>query len=237
MCQVCNSGDGEDSMLLCGDGAGHGCDKGYHIYCLQPALPALPEGDWYCVECVWAGVPAIAAAAAKKATKSKATKASSKANVAKAKAAGKAKGGPKAGRSTFRSSMSSLVRKLAELDEYGLFSRPVDREEVPDYYELIKRPMDLGKAPLHSNTCTLSHTFSLVYQRQWRSSSRIPRARAAAPLQASAAGLSALLWKVVTTQLPMPRSPRPFARLLTLSLPTRLLTTSRVRSCTRKQGS
>jgi hypothetical protein len=51
MCQVCGRGDGEDSMLLCGDGAGHGCDKGYHIYCLQPALPALPSGDWYCDDC------------------------------------------------------------------------------------------------------------------------------------------------------------------------------------------
>ena len=55
LCQVCGRGDGEGSMLLCGDGAGHGCDKGFHIFCLQPALPALPQEDWYCKTCEEAG--------------------------------------------------------------------------------------------------------------------------------------------------------------------------------------
>ena len=41
--------------MLCGDGAGHGCDKGFHIFCLQPALPALPQEDWYCKTCEEAG--------------------------------------------------------------------------------------------------------------------------------------------------------------------------------------
>ena len=35
-CQVCNRSDGEDTMLLCGDGEGLGCDGAYHMQCLIP---------------------------------------------------------------------------------------------------------------------------------------------------------------------------------------------------------
>merc|ERR1711997_1171739 len=27
-------------------------DKGYHTYCFKPVLTNVPEGDWYCYECV-----------------------------------------------------------------------------------------------------------------------------------------------------------------------------------------
>ena len=34
-------------MLLC-----DGCDKGFHIYCLQPRLHSVPDDDeWYCQTC------------------------------------------------------------------------------------------------------------------------------------------------------------------------------------------
>lgn len=33
-------------MLLC-----DGCDDGFHMHCLDPALQSIPEGDWYCNEC------------------------------------------------------------------------------------------------------------------------------------------------------------------------------------------
>ena len=46
-CQLCNCGDNEDSLLLC-----DGCDKGYHTYCFKPSLDNIPDGDWYCFECV-----------------------------------------------------------------------------------------------------------------------------------------------------------------------------------------
>lgn len=49
-CEVCKSKDDEDSMLLC-----DGCDKGYHIYCVQPPIETIPEGDWFCPACVAAG--------------------------------------------------------------------------------------------------------------------------------------------------------------------------------------
>ncbi|CAG9853570.1 unnamed protein product [Phyllotreta striolata] len=46
-CQFCHSGDNEDKLLLC-----DGCDKGYHTYCFKPKMDNIPEGDWYCHECV-----------------------------------------------------------------------------------------------------------------------------------------------------------------------------------------
>jgi hypothetical protein len=49
-CEVCGRDDDDDKMLLCGDGE-VGCDKGFHIHCLTPALPALPDGHWYCPSC------------------------------------------------------------------------------------------------------------------------------------------------------------------------------------------
>jgi hypothetical protein len=50
-CEVCNSTQDDEHMLLCGDDDGTGCGKGYHIYCLTPRLKKIPEGDWLCLEC------------------------------------------------------------------------------------------------------------------------------------------------------------------------------------------
>ncbi|XP_075169426.1 bromodomain adjacent to zinc finger domain 2B toutatis isoform X2 [Haematobia irritans] len=46
-CQFCTSGENEDKLLLC-----DGCDKGYHTYCFKPKMDNIPDGDWYCYECV-----------------------------------------------------------------------------------------------------------------------------------------------------------------------------------------
>ncbi|GJQ76114.1 hypothetical protein Trydic_g14932, partial [Trypoxylus dichotomus] len=46
-CQFCNSGDNEDKLLLCDS-----CDKGYHTYCFKPKMENIPDGDWYCHECM-----------------------------------------------------------------------------------------------------------------------------------------------------------------------------------------
>uniref|UniRef100_A0A1B0DQI1 PHD-type domain-containing protein n=1 Tax=Phlebotomus papatasi TaxID=29031 RepID=A0A1B0DQI1_PHLPP len=46
-CQFCHSGENEDKLLLC-----DGCDKGFHTYCFKPRMEKIPEGDWYCYECV-----------------------------------------------------------------------------------------------------------------------------------------------------------------------------------------
>nr|XP_021332707.1 bromodomain adjacent to zinc finger domain protein 2B isoform X4 [Danio rerio] len=46
-CQICRKGDNEDLLLLC-----DGCDKGCHTYCHKPKITTIPEGDWYCPDCI-----------------------------------------------------------------------------------------------------------------------------------------------------------------------------------------
>eukprot|EP00667_Euglena_gracilis_P011793 EG_transcript_12055 len=45
-CEVCGGGHQPDELLLCDR-----CDRGYHIFCLVPALSRIPEGSWYCPRC------------------------------------------------------------------------------------------------------------------------------------------------------------------------------------------
>ncbi|XP_038663935.1 PHD and RING finger domain-containing protein 1 isoform X1 [Scyliorhinus canicula] len=45
-CEVCGRSDREDSLLLC-----DGCDSGYHLDCLTPALDTVPVEEWFCPEC------------------------------------------------------------------------------------------------------------------------------------------------------------------------------------------
>ncbi|XP_033314286.1 bromodomain adjacent to zinc finger domain protein 1A isoform X4 [Bombus bifarius] len=45
-CRICRRRRDGDKMLLC-----DGCNKGHHLYCLQPKLNSVPDGDWYCKVC------------------------------------------------------------------------------------------------------------------------------------------------------------------------------------------
>ncbi|KAK4533848.1 hypothetical protein CCYA_CCYA19G4730 [Cyanidiococcus yangmingshanensis] len=45
---------------------------------------------------------------------------------------------------TFLNTVAILIQQLRQHDRYGFFSAPVDREEAPDYDEIIRQPMDLG---------------------------------------------------------------------------------------------
>ncbi|MFN9903831.1 MAG: hypothetical protein ACK55Z_34650, partial [bacterium] len=47
ICEVCNGEENWESMLIC-----DGCDRGFHTYCLKPALRAIPDGGWKCNDCV-----------------------------------------------------------------------------------------------------------------------------------------------------------------------------------------
>ncbi|XP_070831693.1 bromodomain adjacent to zinc finger domain protein 2B isoform X2 [Chaetodon trifascialis] len=46
-CQLCQKGDNEELLLLC-----DGCDKGCHTYCHKPKITTVPDGDWFCPNCV-----------------------------------------------------------------------------------------------------------------------------------------------------------------------------------------
>jgi hypothetical protein len=49
-CSVCKKRDVGDRMLLC-----DGCDRGWHIFCLDPPLDNVPHGAWYCPVCIQGG--------------------------------------------------------------------------------------------------------------------------------------------------------------------------------------
>nr|CDS16525.1 bromodomain adjacent to zinc finger domain [Echinococcus granulosus] len=47
LCQICRRDKNEARLLLC-----DGCDHGYHTYCFRPPMISIPEGDWFCYDCV-----------------------------------------------------------------------------------------------------------------------------------------------------------------------------------------
>ncbi|SPO25323.1 probable regulator Ustilago maydis 1 protein (Rum1) [Ustilago trichophora] len=47
MCEICLRGEDGPSMLLCDE-----CNRGYHMYCLQPALTSIPKSQWFCPPCL-----------------------------------------------------------------------------------------------------------------------------------------------------------------------------------------
>jgi len=47
VCETCGSAHEEESLLLCDS-----CDRGHHTFCLTPPLAEVPEGAWYCPECM-----------------------------------------------------------------------------------------------------------------------------------------------------------------------------------------
>ena len=46
-CHFCQEAADADNLLFC-----DACDKGFHMACLDPPLPQLPEGRWICPICV-----------------------------------------------------------------------------------------------------------------------------------------------------------------------------------------
>lgn len=52
-CQECGSRDRGEMMLICGNEDGsNGCGIGMHIDCCNPPLLDIPEGDWFCSDCI-----------------------------------------------------------------------------------------------------------------------------------------------------------------------------------------
>ncbi|SNX84289.1 probable regulator Ustilago maydis 1 protein (Rum1) [Melanopsichium pennsylvanicum] len=47
MCEICLRGEDGLNMLLCDE-----CNRGYHMYCLQPALTSVPKSQWFCPPCL-----------------------------------------------------------------------------------------------------------------------------------------------------------------------------------------
>ncbi|KAF7793618.1 hypothetical protein EIP86_004732, partial [Pleurotus ostreatoroseus] len=47
-CEICQKKDRGEEMLLC-----DGCDCGFHIFRLDPALSTIPKGQWFCYVCLF----------------------------------------------------------------------------------------------------------------------------------------------------------------------------------------
>ena len=47
---MCLGKQDSDHLLLC-----DGCDAEAHLYCLDPPLAAVPQGEWFCACCRTAG--------------------------------------------------------------------------------------------------------------------------------------------------------------------------------------
>lgn len=47
VCELCQGGHHEDQIILC-----DGCDKGFHMFCLNPPLDTVPAGEWLCPMCL-----------------------------------------------------------------------------------------------------------------------------------------------------------------------------------------
>lgn len=47
VCELCKGGHKEDRIILCDK-----CDRGCHLFCLQPPLDSVPEGEWICPKCI-----------------------------------------------------------------------------------------------------------------------------------------------------------------------------------------
>ncbi|XP_072896526.1 zinc finger protein DPF3 isoform X4 [Hemitrygon akajei] len=46
-CSLCGTSENDDQLLFCDD-----CDRGYHMYCLNPPMVHPPEGSWSCHLCL-----------------------------------------------------------------------------------------------------------------------------------------------------------------------------------------
>ncbi|CAI2348343.1 unnamed protein product [Caenorhabditis sp. 36 PRJEB53466] len=45
-CTICGTSENDDKLLFCDD-----CDRGYHLYCLRPALEKAPDDEYSCRLC------------------------------------------------------------------------------------------------------------------------------------------------------------------------------------------
>jgi hypothetical protein len=43
---MCGSSENTNQIIMC-----HDCDRGYHMYCLDPVMKQIPKAAWYCTAC------------------------------------------------------------------------------------------------------------------------------------------------------------------------------------------
>lgn len=115
-CVVCDSARGE--LVRCAR-----CPKAYHKRCLTPPLSRTPSGTWLCVTCRRKGARKQAPPSS---TSSPSTNHTSR-------------------KRNHKEDMEICHVIMAELESHRgswPFLEPVDRREFPEYFKVVKKPMD-----------------------------------------------------------------------------------------------
>ncbi|ESO92013.1 hypothetical protein LOTGIDRAFT_121489, partial [Lottia gigantea] len=165
-CEICRKDDNEAQLLLC-----DGCDKGYHTYCFKPKMDIIPDGDWYCYECIskkWQ----CAACCEKKTKKggkrgpkkkslsltsdkkdTESNNAESPTPTPPPSVEKKKKEPPSVTRDADLILCKTILSDMEKHDEGWPFLQPVNGKQFPSYRKIIKHPMDFNtmKTKLRDN--------------------------------------------------------------------------------------
>ncbi|XP_044265783.1 bromodomain adjacent to zinc finger domain protein 1A isoform X2 [Tribolium madens] len=121
LCKTCGSG-GE--LIQC-----ENCTISYHVECAEPPLRRAPRGPWYCTKC-------------KKNNDRKRNYDSSEEEVISKRATRRDEG--RTDLPLHNSALHAVLCEVMKDANAWPFLRPVQKTEVPDYYDVITKPMDFG---------------------------------------------------------------------------------------------
>ncbi|XP_018577816.1 bromodomain adjacent to zinc finger domain protein 1A isoform X2 [Anoplophora glabripennis] len=121
LCKMCGSG-GE--LLTC-----EKCSLNYHIECCVPPLRRAPRGSWLCYSC--------------KETKDRYRESDSGDEVVHSRRSHRREEG-RGDLPLHNAALQELLSEVMKHKDAWAFLRPVQKNEVPDYYDVITRPMDFG---------------------------------------------------------------------------------------------
>ncbi|KAM4046553.1 bromodomain adjacent to zinc finger domain protein 2A isoform 1-T2 [Anomaloglossus baeobatrachus] len=155
-CIYCRKGDNDESLLLCDS-----CDRGCHIYCHRPRMTEIPEGDWFCPNCISLQGeseylrPGGSSKRAKKSvqryqdnsplklSRRKETTAGSQQSPAEVSLAKRRRIGTRSQCPDF-TFCEIILMEMESHDDAWPFLEPVNPRLVPGYRKIIKNPMDFS---------------------------------------------------------------------------------------------
>ncbi|KAM4702042.1 bromodomain adjacent to zinc finger domain protein 2A [Discoglossus pictus] len=156
-CLVCRKGDNDEYLLLCDS-----CDRGCHTYCHRPQMKEIPEGDWFCPNCVaqqgeseFLRPSGSSRRLKKRRLELQENNSPSKSSRRREQSAGTPYSSPdvslaKRRRLGTRSQSPDLsfceiiLMEMETHDEAWPFLAPVNPRLVPGYRKIIKNPMDFS---------------------------------------------------------------------------------------------
>uniref|UniRef100_A0A8C2ZQ35 Bromodomain adjacent to zinc finger domain protein 1A n=1 Tax=Cyclopterus lumpus TaxID=8103 RepID=A0A8C2ZQ35_CYCLU len=156
-CRICRRKGDADNMLLC-----DGCDRGHHTHCLRPRLKSVPEGDWFCPDCrpkpsrlptLWkystfSNYSEIHVAPPLKPSRPVLPPSSSSPSSSSSRRS--------SGRNYGVHELSACEQLTVELvrhEDSWPFKKLVSRTQVPDYYDIVKKPIALSTIREKVNNC------------------------------------------------------------------------------------